>query len=398
MADGMNTLDLATLHRHSKPDRDGKSYPVDIIDDRIAEAIIANWNLFIIGGRFYIYGNGVYKRDENGSIIKTIISGLIYDELRTDARITRVYRLLLSKDVLWIGEDALTDMFNPAVNKARRTVINFKNGLLDTVTMTMTEHSPADRMINQIPHVWERDTAPVDTVVNDFLAGILPDADDREMFLQYVGYAMTTDTHLQKFLIISGEGGTGKSVLLRLVQMAIGSANYSGLTLQNLNDRFSPAFLFGKLINIYADLPSADMSETNGIKTITGEDPVRAEYKGGAVFHFRPYCKLLYSCNQIPKSRDDKTSAYYRRLLIINVKQRGPEIARLEERLAANVDDFIRLAVEAVHRMHTERDGVILESQNSRNAVQQLYMDTDTVTAWMIDCNVIRSPGARIER
>ena len=390
MLDKPKDLDLTPFHRWSKADKAGNATPIDTKDDAIAEGIISLCDVFIFNGKLYLYHNGVYRMDDDGSIFKTMISKFIYDDLRTDTRITRIHKLLLSKYSIRIEE--------PDLNNHPSTWVNFKNGMLDLSTMELHLHDPKYHSIAQIPHDWDGATVGTDSIVLQFLSGIIPDPDDREMFLQYAGYCFTVDMHLQKFLIISGEGGLGKSVLLRLMQWAIGWNNISSLTLQNLNDRFSPATLLGKLLNVYADLPSTDMSEIAGIKTIVGQDSVRGEYKGGKVFSFHPFCKLLYSANQIPKSRDDKTSAYYRRLLILPIHRRADEIPNLEERLEKNVDDFIRLAVMAAHRMYTERDGKILESANSDRAVLELYMSTDTVKAFMVDSGLGRVPGGQMSR
>lgn len=370
--------------------RKNESRPVDILDDAIAEAIISLNDVFILNGKLYLYGKGYYHIDEDGVMFKDMIGKFIYPELRTEPRLTRVYKLLLTKWKIVIEESEL--------NKHPPTWINFQNGMLDVKDMTLHPHDPKYHSVNQIPHKWDDEHKTNDPVVSDFLSGVIPDDDDRQMFLEYAGYCFTKDMHLQKLMIVSGDGGLGKSVLLRLMQWAVGKENISCLTLQNLNDRFSPLFLFGKLLNIYSDLPSTDMGEIAGIKTIVGQDVVRAEYKGGKTFGFQPYCKLLYSANQIPKSRDDKTSAYYRRLLILKIRQRAKDISDLEDRLQANIDDFIYMAVQAVHRMYSERSGCLQESSNSSQAVLDLYMSTDTVKAFMVDSKIDRVPGSRMER
>ena len=77
----------------------------------------------------------------------------------------------------------------------------------------------------------------------------------KEMFLEYAGYCMTTDTRQQKFLMFTGEGGTGKSVFINLVAHAIGYANISSIDLKSLADnRFSSFNLFQKLLNVCADI------------------------------------------------------------------------------------------------------------------------------------------------
>ena len=349
--------------------------PYEIIDDRIADYILEKQNIIVIAGKPYIYKDGVYRKDDDGIRIKYLIKQVIIDELRTMPRINRVYQLIVSTPGIIIDiEDA---------NKHPKSWINFKNGFLDVKSMQMVKHSPKYYSINQIPHAFEvRREVPADSVVKEFLGGVVPDPDDLEMLLQYIGYCMTTDTGLQKFLVVTGVGGTGKSTIIRMINKAIGKENISSLSLQDLNERFNATNLYGKTLNSCADIPSKAMEQVDIIKKITGEDEIKGEYKGGAVFFFRSYAKLLFSANEIPISLDDKTNAFYRRFLIIRIDKRCHPIERLEERLSASVDDLINLSVQAVHRMY---DSGLVESQNSKNNVTELYMNSDTVAAFIND-------------
>lgn len=78
---------------------------------------------------------------------------------------------------------------------------------------------------------------------------------------------MTTDTHFQKFLMIKGKGGTGKSVAISLIQHVIGIENCSSIPLQDLNKRFYATGLFGKQLNACADIPCTAMQSVDIIKS-----------------------------------------------------------------------------------------------------------------------------------
>lgn len=381
----------ADFHKWSKPDKNGKFHPTDTYDDRIVEDIISKNNMFRLFGKFYIQDQNIpsyYRMDDDESMLRSMIAEYIHEDIRTSTRINRIYNLFDAKPQLRVEESD--------INRCPRSWLVFKNGILDVRTMELHDHDPKYRCINVIPHDYDPGyIVPEGSIVKRFLESLIPDRDDRQMYLEFCGYSMTFDMSQQKLLMIRGQGGIGKSVLLRLHKRAVGDRNCSGLTLQNLNDRFSPAFLFGKLVNIYADTPSTDMDEINGIKTITGEDTIRAEYKGGDLFFFNPYCKLMYSTNRVPKSRDDKTNAYYRRLLILPIEKRAETIIGLEEKLAADIESYIHLCVEAVHQMYQR--GSILESAASQREVLELYMATDSVMAFLHD-RTEKDPGSRVER
>lgn len=379
------------FHKWSRPDKNGKFHPTDTYDDRIVEDIINKNNMFRLFGKFYIQDKNIpsyYRMDDDESLLRSMIADYIHEDIRTSTRINRIYNLFSAKPQLRVEECD--------INKCPKSWIVFRNKILDVRTMELHEHNPGYRCINVIPYDYNPGyVVPDDSIVKHFLESLIPDEDDRQMFLEFCGYSMTFDMSQQKLLMIRGQGGIGKSVLLRLHKKAVGDKNCSGLTLQNLNDRFSPAFLFGKLVNIYADTPSTDMDEINGIKTITGEDTIRAEYKGGDLFFFNPYCKLMYSTNRVPKSRDDKTNAYYRRLLILPIEKRAETIFGLEEKLAADIESYIHLCIDAVHQMYQR--GYILESASSQREVLELYMATDSVKAFLHD-RTEKDDNSRIER
>ncbi len=343
--------------------------------------------MLLLHGKLYLYENGVYKQDEDDILCKDIVKQYIYPELVTDQRLNRVIKLLKAEKSIKTEDSE--------INKYPKHWICFKNGFLDLKTLEMHPHDPKYKNIALIPHDWKPDHDPSGSITETFLKDFIKDPDDLEMFLEFSGLAMTTDMHFQKMLILRGEGGLGKSILLRMADAMIGKANISNITMQNLNDRFSPVFLYGKLLNYFGDLSSEDMQTTAGLKTIVGEDRIRSEYKGGDLFFFYPFCKLLFSANRIPKSRDDKTTAYYRRLLIIPFSERASFIPDLEDKLHKDIDSYIAMSVHAAHRMY-ER-GSILESENSKREVEDLYLSTDTVKAFMKDCCEV-SPDRKTSR
>lgn len=369
-------IDRKQFHRWSAPAKNGSCKPLDILDLLIANDIAANNHVFLLHGKLYLYESGVYKCDDNDLIFKEIAKRYIYPELVTDNRLTRVIKLLKA--------DRNINVNDKDINKFPKHWICFRNGFLDLKTMEMYSHSPEYKNTVQIPHNWNPDKDPSGSVTEIFLKDFIKDPDDYEMFLEFAGLSMTADMHFQKMLILRGEGGLGKSVLLRMMDWMVGEENSSHLPLQNLNSRFDPLFLYGKILNSYGDLASDDMQNTAGMKTIIGEDMVRGEIKGGDVIFFKAICKCIFSANRIPKSKDEKTAAYYRRLLIIPFSERAQHIEDLEEKLHNDIDSFIVLSVQAAHRMYQR--GSIVESENSKKEVLDLYLATDTVMAFITDC------------
>ena len=102
--------------------------------------------------------------------------------------------------------------------------------------------------------------------------------------MQFFGLTLTRDTRFQKFLILNGCGGTGKSTLIRLIESIVGDENTAHVSLSELSERFATYGLKGKLLNTCADIETSVLGETAVIKKLVGEDTIRAERKGHDAF------------------------------------------------------------------------------------------------------------------
>ncbi len=362
------------ISRWHETDKDGK--PIAIIDDYLVEYILTNYHIFVIAKVPYIYDEGVYQADETDTRLKAIIRGLIYRKIIKVDLIERIYRLIVSTHDIQRGYEDL--------NNFPRHWINFRNGFFDPIKWEYTPHSPKWLSINQIPHEFDKDAEPTGKVTQNFLDFAIPDEIDQEMLWQYYGYCLTTDSRLQKFLIFKGQGGTGKSQLIHIVDAMVGKDNLSNISLQQLNERFYPAMLLGKLLNTCADIPSKAMDAVDGIKKATGEDNLFAERKGKDGFSFHSYSKLIFSANEIPINIEEKSEALYRRMLIVKVDRKpDKQNPRLWEQLESEIDYSIMASCKALQRLY--KQGKFTESENSKIAVNELYMEADNVLAFLFD-------------
>jgi putative DNA primase/helicase len=122
--------------------------------------------------------------------------------------------------------------------------------------------------------------------------------------------------------VFTGEGNNGKSVWSTLIQEILGSENYANQSIQDLSsDKNARAELFGKLANIYADLPAEVIKETGTIKMLTGGDEITAEKKYKDPFTFKNKAKLIFSANQLPPVTD-YNEAFFDRVHIVNCPNR----------------------------------------------------------------------------
>ena len=182
----------------------------------------------------YYYEHGVFLEDHDGVRMKYRIQKLIYRDQVQSGVIKRIYNLLITQPK--VHREAYE------LNKQPVRWINFKNGYYDPVTGEMLEHNPDYLTINQIPFpYYPEDCEQVlqgGENIKKYLASSLPNKEEQQTFWEYFGYCMTQDTQFQKFLTLKGNGGTGKSVAVSLIQHVVGITNMSSISLQDLNKRF----------------------------------------------------------------------------------------------------------------------------------------------------------------
>jgi len=151
-----------------------------------------------------------------------------------------------------------------------------------------------------------------------------------------------------------GEGSNGKSTYLALLKSVLGSKNVTSITLQEITtDKFAGSELFGKMANIYADLPNEMLRETGRFKILTGEDYVCTDRKYARKrICFTNYAKLIFSCNKLPKVTDT-TQAFWRRWLAIAFPNQFPDNPGFKEEVVRHpeIPALIALSVLAFKRV-----------------------------------------------
>jgi hypothetical protein len=120
----------------------------------------------------------------------------------------------------------------------------------------------------------------------------------------------------------------------------IGRDNVSNEPLQKLmTSDFSKAELFGKLANICGDLPGTIMEETGDFKNLTGQDTISAQRKFGQPFQYDNYAKLIFNCNQLPKTKDN-SNGFWDRWILLNFPYRF-EYKEIIDDDHNNIDNFM---------------------------------------------------------
>lgn len=290
---------------------DGNGKACGVFDYAVQEYIKEHYRMFFLAGTPYFYEGGAYKIDKSGARLKTIIKGFILPRFIKSTTITRIYQLFL--------QDYELEKNYEEINHFPEHWIPFRDCMYDARTQECFSHNPDYYCINQIP--WD---FPKGEFTGKETEKFLADAmsiEDKKTIFQYLGLCMTR-LNFQKFLILKGSRGTGKSVVIHMFEKVIGSGNYSNVPLQKLEEKFYSIQLLGKLLNLCADINASPMKTVNTIKLITGGDSLTDSYKGRDVVTFEPYSRLFFSCNAVPLSLDEKSNALFERIILIEMDNR----------------------------------------------------------------------------
>lgn len=214
--------------------------------------------------------------------------------------------------------------------------LNLQNGLLRLSDRKLLRHSAEHLSPIQLPVAF--DPTATCPEIDRFMQEVFPE-DAIDLAWEIAAFLIAPHISIQKAILLIGAGGNGKSVFLDILKSLIGGKNTSAASLHDIeNNRFTACSLVGKLANICGDLPSDDLGSVPVFKKIIGGDEIQAEYKHVNVFSFRPFCRLIFSTNHMPRSRDSSQSFFDRWLVVpFNQSFRGTDREILKEDLIARL-------------------------------------------------------------
>lgn len=195
-------------------------------------------------------------------------------------------------------------------------VLNLENGLYNVETGELSSHTSEFLSTIRIPVAYNpKADCPR---VKQFFTEILKE-EHISTIEELFGYCLIPDYTIQRAFLLTGDGANGKSTLIEVLKHFIGRDNCSSLSLQAIEyQRFAVADLFGKLVNLYADIPSTKMEHVGLFKMLVGGDTVPGEKKFKDRFGFNNTARLVFSTNKPPRV-DEDTLAFWRRWIMINL-------------------------------------------------------------------------------
>jgi putative DNA primase/helicase len=318
----------------------------------------------------YIYKNGVYRQKDKSEIYQMAKAKLI-KEVTMSAQIEEVYKLWVIDTYL---KSSRLNLHKDMINFANTMVQVSKEGVVGTLDhdkrYLSTIQYPVGYTNNKKIDRWEQ-----------FLSEVL-EPDSILLLQEVLGYLLTLDNRAKKMFLLFGPTDCGKSVILSVLTAIVGKEYVASKTLQQLCDPdkpFASFALWGKVLNICGDLPATPLKDTGIVKQLTGEDLMDFEQKGKDSFSEYCLARLLFSANQMPPSYNDRTNAFYNRLLLIAFPHSIPKSKQDEYLTSYLIDNelegivnwaiegYIRLIQNKYQFTQTESGAKVIEDYKKSN-------------------------------
>ena len=306
--------------------------------NKVASLILNENKILYCAGDYYRYEDGVYKYIGK-EVIKKYIKEICREKFKTH----------LSEEIMYSLQ---TEAYIPLENLNLDERLNLKNGLFDINTYILTSHNP--NVLSSIRlgvsynpeakcELWERSLQEI----------FENDIEKIELLQECFGLCFTKDISYQTALFLIGEGANGKSLILGTLQNILGRANYSAIPLEKFSDAHYISALFGKLANISIETNAKSEVYDSIFKAIVSGDAITTDPKYKDPFTFHPFCKLVFALNNMPRV-DDKTDAFFRRLLIIRFNRQfatEEQNKNLSKELLAELDGIFLWSINGLKRL-----------------------------------------------
>ncbi len=308
------------------------------LEEKIASKILEKYQIVNIGGVFHMYNGKYYRPMKEQQEIERLIH-FEYNEGLKEHNRHEIVKFLELKS--WIPTEIVNKEWNEIV---------FENGIYNVTTDKLMPHDSRKYNTTFVPQTYYPN-AEYSGVIDNFFNGLCKDEPEKKQLLyEIVGYCLLRRNIFSKFFVCYGGGGTGKSTYLKLIEKLVGEQNTSYLSMQDLEEKYLPCELFGKLVNLGDDISTRAIKDTPMLKKATTGEMLLTQRK----FIQQPLCfvnyaKLIFACNTIPNILDT-TTGLYRRMILINIDRPidNPDPFFLEKLTPMDMQYLLSVSLKAV--------------------------------------------------
>ena len=207
--------------------------------------------------------------------------------------------------------------------KKNEDLINVKNGVINLKTLQLLEHS-REFGFNYVNNFNYQSDAKI-TDAKSFCSYILSSLGCESMesheviqVLEIIGYVVSELRSAEKAVIALGESNTGKSVLLKLLEMVFQADEISGVGLHELDSPFRFSALAYSRINLLHEVKPVRIKCVDEFKKIVSCEDIISEEKGQRPKRVRPRTVWVCAANTMPNFTGmELNNSIVNRLLVI---------------------------------------------------------------------------------
>ena len=305
-----------------------------------------------------------------------------YNVIVTGSALASIYAVLAS-----LMPQTAEDHFNPSSDGVMINTLDGALTLTQSGAWTLQPHKPEHRMNYIIPRRYHPDDLP--SPVYDAFIHRATDGDAEairtiEVFAVYSSVSRTP--WLRKAVFLHGATGSGKSVVLHLIETIVGRQNRSAIDLEDFSKDFSLAQIAGKLINVAGEIDSSRQVAAAKFNQIIGGDSIQIDQKYKAPITITNSAVLWFSGNHYPRLKDSSGAAQDRVALIsipntIPLGDRDPDMrAKLDMEADAVFNKALKVFAEEYLK-----DGcrsICTTPQRSRQKMVEWAQQMQPMQAW----------------
>lgn len=308
----------------------------------------------------------------------------------------------MNKQEYFINTRSGTLLFVPEMSKVHYLDKTFETARRDKVSVMLNTIYKEDAACP----LWEK-------FIYEIMDG---DLDLMDLLQEYCGNCLLPNQKFEKSLILLGSGANGKSTFINVWENVIGEENVSHVSMDELTNQFARITMYGKLMNMSSEMDASEVQNSSYFKSIISGDSIRAEFKFKSSISFKPFCKLIFAMNSMPKVKD-REIGFFRKFIFIPFNKcfLGNPDRELSTKLKAEAPGILSWAIRGLERLYANQgftkskasDRVLEIFRKENNSALSYIMDSLEVSPdpeneflfWDIVyedyCNVVKKNGGK---
>lgn len=272
--------------------------------------------------------------------------------------------------------------------------INFANGFL-TQELRLVEHSPDFGTTYTLPYRYVPELATGARMFESFLHscwGHHPDFERKKKALREAIAATMfgVTTRFERAFCLFGQAKSGKSQLLKIIASLVPGEVTSAVPPTDWHDKFLPAQMAGKLLNLCGELSERRPIDGMIFKEVISGEKITVQHKGKDPFTVRPSCAHWFASNHLPTT-SDTSSGFNRRWLMLTFDRQVSDDEKVldlgtliaaEEReaiVAWAVESFPELLGRGEYTKPETHEEAMEEVASGNNSVRMFLKDSGIV-------------------